>query len=1361
MRRVLRALVVPALAGLFVAMPAYATAPSNDIFASAMIVTGSSGTVAGTNVDATKETGEPNHAGNPGGASIWFSWTAPATGQVTFDTSGSSFDTLLAAYRGTIVSGLTGVAANDDASSTTSTSKISFAATSGITYMIAVDGWSAAGGTPAKGNVTLNWSLGAPLPGPANDMFASAQVISGAPGNATGTNVNATKETGEPNHAGNVGGASVWYSWTAPAAGQATFSTAGSGFDTLLAAYRGTAVNALTLVAANDDASSSTSTSQISFAATSGVTYMIAVDGWSAGTLPAKGSIALAWQQAAPPAPANDNFASAQILSGQRGSLTGTNVSATKESGEPNHAGNVGGASVWYSWTAPATGQATFSTAGSGFNTLLGIYTGSSVSGLTQVAANDDASSSTTTSQVSFAATSGVTYRIAVDGFGGATDGIALAWQMVLPPPAPANDNFSASQILTGSSGSVSGTNVSATKETGEPNHAGNAGGTSVWYRWTAPSNGQATFSTAGSGFNTVLAVYTGSIVSALTPVASNDDASSTTTTSQISLAVTGGITYIVAVDGFNGASDGITLAWSLAAAPSAPANDMFASAQAITGPSGVASGTNVNATKESGEPNHVGNVGGASVWYSWTAPASGQAVISTAGSTFDTLLAAYRGTAVTALTVVAANDDASSSTSTSQISFAATSGVTYMIAVDGWSAVGGTPSKGNVTLNWNLGASVSAPANDMFANAQAVTGLSGNVAGTNVNATKESGEPNITANPGGASVWYSWTATSTGSTTIATAGSSFDTLLGVYRGTAVNALTLVAQNDDVATNNSTSQVIFTANAGTTYMIAVDGWSGGSLPARGSIALAWTQTPAPAPTNDNFASAFPLSGQSGNLTATNSNATEEPGEPNIAGNPGGASVWFSWTAPVSGTATLTTAGSSFNTLLGVYTGSGVAALTQVAANDDASSTAQTSFVTFNAVSGTVYWISVDGFNAGTSAATGNIALAWQLQASSGGDPQMLAAGDIASCTSTGDEATAALLPNYPNALVQTIGDAVYQNGTAAEFANCYDPSWGAVKARTKPAVGDHEYGSVGAAPYFSYFGAAAGDPSKGYYSYDTGTWHVVVLNSVCEQLTGGCATGSPEETWLKADLAAHPNLCTVAVMHDPLFSSGGVVGSVPEMLPFWQDFYAAGVDLVLAGHAHNYERFAPQTPSGALDNNFGIREIIAGTGGVDHHAFGTILPNSLMRNATTWGVLLLTLHSGSYDWKFLPVAGQSFTDSGTASCHGAPATPPPPGAGDFSIAVSPTSKDIGHGHSYTFKVTTTALNGFTGNVALSISGLGSQTTATFSPTSITGAGSSNLTVYAGSKEVHTTFNLTITGTSGSTTHTIPLKIKVT
>jgi hypothetical protein len=223
-----------------------------------------------------------------------------------------------------------------------------------------------------------------------------------------------------------------------------------------------------------------------------------------------------------------------------RAPSTGSNVGATKQSGEPNHAGNAGGASVWYAWTAPATGSVTITTAGSSFDTLLGVYTGSAVDALTQVAANDDVSTSTFTSSVTFNATSGTTYRIAVDGYrntAAATGTVKLNWSSC------------------------------ATKESGEPNHAGNAGGASIW--WTAPASGTVTFTTAGSGFDTVLGVYTGSAVNALTAVASNDDATSSERTSRVTFTATAGTTYQIAVDGYRHTSTGVvetgsvTLAWS------------------------------------------------------------------------------------------------------------------------------------------------------------------------------------------------------------------------------------------------------------------------------------------------------------------------------------------------------------------------------------------------------------------------------------------------------------------------------------------------------------------------------------------------------------------------------------------------------------------------------------------------------------------------------------------------------------------------------------------------------------------------------------------------------------------------------
>jgi hypothetical protein len=215
-----------------------------------------------------------------------------------------------------------------------------------------------------------------------------------------------------------------------------------------------------------------------------------------------------------------------------------------------------------------------------------------------------------------------------------------------------------------------------------------------------------------------------------------------------------------------------------------------------------------------------------------------------------------------------------------------------------------------------------------------------------------------------------------------------------------------------------------------------------------------------------------------------------------------------------------------------------------------------------------------------------------------------------------------------------------------------------VKAITHPVPGNHEYFTSGgtdcdptggAAGYFRYFGAAAGDPTRGYYSFDVGTWHLIALNSNCSQV-GGCLVGSPEETWLQADLAAHPYSCTLAYWHHPRFTSG-VVNNDLEVAPFWQDLYLAGADIVLNGHAHGYERFAPQNPLGIADPADGIREFVVGTGGEDFHAFALPLPLSQVREDDTFGVLTLTLHSGSYDWNFVPEAGKPFTDSGSGTCH--------------------------------------------------------------------------------------------------------------
>jgi calcineurin-like phosphoesterase family protein len=256
------------------------------------------------------------------------------------------------------------------------------------------------------------------------------------------------------------------------------------------------------------------------------------------------------------------------------------------------------------------------------------------------------------------------------------------------------------------------------------------------------------------------------------------------------------------------------------------------------------------------------------------------------------------------------------------------------------------------------------------------------------------------------------------------------------------------------------------------------------------------------------------------------------------------------------------------------------------------------------------------------------------------------AGDISDCGNDNDEATAKLLDVIPGT-VFTLGDNVYSSGTDAQYAQCFDPTWGRHKTRTKPSPGNHDYNTSGATGYYNYWGALAGPAGRGYYSFDLGDWHIVSLNSEVSM-----SAGSAQETWLRADLAASTKQCTLAYWHKPRFSSGTNHGSLSSAQPLWQALYDFHAELVLNGHEHNYERFAPQTPTGAADPTNGIREIVAGTGGESHYNDeGTPLPNSEVFNGTTYGVLELTLGSGTYSWQFIPIAGQTFTDSGTGTCH--------------------------------------------------------------------------------------------------------------
>ena len=281
------------------------------------------------------------------------------------------------------------------------------------------------------------------------------------------------------------------------------------------------------------------------------------------------------------------------------------------------------------------------------------------------------------------------------------------------------------------------------------------------------------------------------------------------------------------------------------------------------------------------------------------------------------------------------------------------------------------------------------------------------------------------------------------------------------------------------------------------------------------------------------------------------------------------------------------------------------------------------------------------------------------------DPVIAAAGDIA-CDPTSasynngagtssaceQQATSNLLVNQGYAAVLPLGDNQYDDGTAAKYQQVYDPTWGRVKSVSRPVPGNHDYLTSGAAGYYGYFGANAGTSGQGYYSYDVGAWHLIALNSNCTIVPGGCAAGSPQETWLRQDLAAHSNSCVLAYWHHALFSSGED-GYNPVTLPFWQDLYAYGADVILDGHAHEYERFAPQNPQGQVDNTYGVTEFVDGTGGYGFEPVEPQAPNSVVLRDGVFGVLQLSLHATSTDFKFVDAAG-AFSDSGTVNCHGAP-----------------------------------------------------------------------------------------------------------
>ena len=575
----------------------------NDAFSSCTSITGKFGSRAGHNTTATKEPGEPNHAGDAGGGSIWYCWTAPTNSPVTFDTVGSSFDTLLAVYTGSSVATLSVVASNDDiVSGQILQSSVTFTPVAGTTYHIAIDGWG-----NATGLSVLNWlQTGAAAPdliiwGPATSptlitrTFSSndCEVVEGCATPGTHRLLSFTTETrnigagdlliGDPSTnalfefaschghyhfeqfadytlldaASNVvaAGHKVGFcledvrAWSPTAPPSAKYKCFNQGIQAGWADVYSAGLPCQYI--------------DVTGLPTGNYTLQMVVN--PAGLLPesdTNNNVTLVPVVISTPdcasSPTNDFFTNALALVGPT-SYSVMNECATKEPSEPNHAGNSGGHSLWFKWTAPSNQTAVITTRRSDFDTLLAVYTGSSMANLNLIASNDDISLAVKQSLVSFAAVGGTTYRIAVDGYLGAVGNITVN---LLPP---SNDDFSNAFSIFGLSGITNCYTIGASKEPGEPAHASDVGGRSVWFTWVAPASGPAEFKTAGSSFDTLLAIYTGSALNGLTTVAANDnDTPAGLQTSRLTLAAVAGTTYQIAVDGYGATSGTISLYWNM-----------------------------------------------------------------------------------------------------------------------------------------------------------------------------------------------------------------------------------------------------------------------------------------------------------------------------------------------------------------------------------------------------------------------------------------------------------------------------------------------------------------------------------------------------------------------------------------------------------------------------------------------------------------------------------------------------------------------------------------------------------------------------------------------------------------------------
>lgn len=977
--------------------------PRNSSIANAIPLILGRGTT-GTNRNALPEQNEPDHAGQPATASVWYKWTANMTGRIGFSTRNSDFDTVAAVYTGpasgVTMDALVPVAKNNDAIGALF-SRLDFQAISGATYYFAVDGFEG-----AQGKLSATLALA-----PANDDFADSTVISGNSARRTVSTNFATREAAEPQHLpGEGNGETIWFTWTAPANARVTLSSSGSFLPMIIAAYTGDSLATLQLV--GRDGANNRPT-RLTFDTVQGTTYRIAIEAWDWSLSAAPFSLDTT------PVPPNEVFANAIELVGRRATITGSNAGAGREPGEPSSNYN-GSGSVWYKWTAPLTGEVGIYGERLDkprlWNIVLNVFTGEAVNALTHVE-EDFGNGIGRDAFAHWNAVAGRTYYIQATSLnrdqllGG--EGPFTLDLRPLAEHAAANDNFADAIELDGSLVYNFRTHIyAASVEPGEPDHAGIDASQTLWWKFSPGEEqaGRYSVSTSQSESIIVTTIYRipagkDAAFANLEEVADNH-ASASLAFPDVAWNAVEGETYFIVLDRAGGSRGRVIFNFQ-----KVPDNYVFAGAEVINGDSANIVAHNWGSVREPGEPSigaRATQLGSRSLWWKWTAPSSGIYQLDTIGSEtpvpedniphpdrtlfgFDTRLGVYVGSSVSGLTRVASNDSRTTESygntwmsfqRNSRLEFAATEGTTYIILVNGENTdLNGTElecqtNTGRIRLNL---AKLVLPANNSFSNAKVITGTSFREITPTYGASKEAGEPRHGGITGGRSLWWKWTAPYTGKFVISTAGNLYDdyharrTGIGVYFGSSVDSLIHVASDQNGAGLNSGentwSSVTFTAGKGVTYHFAADA----NVP--GNLAFILTTPPA----NDNFGDATEMVGSRWVATGHHLGSTTEPGEPRVDGgyisepDNNFRSVWWKWTAPASGEISVDTLGSESLNVIGVFTGEAVdalAALTPVPKsggnpfNGDAERRARDGNnrgpALFTAEAGTTYYISVQG-----------------------------------------------------------------------------------------------------------------------------------------------------------------------------------------------------------------------------------------------------------------------------------------------------------------------------------------------------------------------------------------------------------------